>query len=250
MANNLQGQHKQGLGFALVSDYTQFSGLFSDPGTQNTPRNVLSTVHSGTTVQKTSKPEELAEAFAQDGTLFFDPSIAEQVELMTAAGGNVQRNIYCIWPLVPKSDGLVYDNGYIHLPQGHISSVGTPIPLDAYMTQNIRIDGGATEPNYQAQRLAIAPTSITFTQSAAAAAAADGDLLGTFVTDLVGPAILTVSGGADEASVSLVGNSLYAVGAQAADLTINVKVQSWVGYSTDNTDYEYEEVGVTVDLTA
>jgi len=149
----------------------------------------------------------------------------------------------------PKSDGLVYDNGYIHLPQGHISSTGTPIPLDAYMTQTIRIDGGATEPNYVAQALAVAPTSITFTQSAPVGAAADGDLLGTFVSDLVGPAILTVSGGADAANVSLVGNSLYAVGAQSADLVINVLVQSWVGYSTDNTDYEYEETGVTVDLT-
>jgi len=250
MANNLTGKHKQGLGFALVSDYAQFDGMFADPGTQNAARNSLSTVHAGTTVQKTSKPEELADAFTQDGVLFFDPSIPEQVELMTAIGGNTERDIYCIWPLVDKGDDVVYDNGYIHLPAGHIVSTGIPIPLDDYMKMNVRIEGGASSVTYQAQVAAVAPTSITFTQSAPAAAAADGDLLGTLTSDLSGPAILTVSGGANAADVSLVGNKLYAVGAQAADLTINVKVQSWVGYSTDNATYEYEEVGVTVDLTA
>ena len=250
MANNLTGKHKQGLGFALVSDYAQFDGMFSDPGTQNTARNSLSTVHAGTTVQKTSKPEELAEAFTQEGVIFFDPTIDDQVTLMTANGGNLARDIYCIWPLVDKGDEVVYDNGYIHLPAGHIVSTGVPIPLDEYMKMNVRIEGGASSVTYQAQVAAVAPTSLTFTQSAATAAASDGDLLGTIASDLTGPSILTVSGGADAAKVSLVGNKLYAVGAQAADLTINVKVQSWVGYSTDDATYEYEEVGVVVDLTA
>lgn len=249
MATNLTGKQKQGLGFALVSDYAQFDGLFSDPGTQSAARNSLSTVHAGTTVQKTSKPEELAEAFAQDGVLFFDPSIPEQVALMTAIGGNVERNVYCIWPLVPKDDGLVYDNGYIHLPKGHISSTGVPLPLDAYMTQNIRIDGGAVSPAYQAQAVAVAPTVVTFTQShPAATAAADGDLLGTLTTDLVGPAILTLTGGADLANATLVGNKLYAVGAQAADLVLDFTVKSWVGFDSDDSNYQFIEVGVGVDL--
>jgi hypothetical protein len=233
----------------LVSDYAQFDGMFQDPGTQSAARNVLSTVHAGTVVQKTSKPEELAEAFAQDGVLFFDPSVPEQVALMTAIGGNADRNIYCIWPLVPKSDGLVYDNGYIHLPEGHISSTGVPLPLDAYMTQNVRIDGGATEPRYEAQVVAVAPTSVTFTQSIAIGAAADGELLGTLTTDLVGPAILTLTGGADLANATLVGNQLYAVGAQSADLVLDFTVMSWVGYDSDDTNYQYIETGISVDLT-
>jgi len=250
MANNLTGKHKQGLGFALVSDYAQFNGMFSDPGTQNTARSSLSTVHAGTVNQKTSKPEELADAFTQEGVIYFDPTIPEQVALMTAAGGNQERDIYCVWPLVDKGDDVDYDNGYIHLPAGHIVSTSNAVTLEDYMKMNVRIEGGASSVTYQAQIAAVAPTSITFTQSAPTAAAADGDLLGTIASDFTAPSILTVSGGADAANVSLVGNKLYAVGAQAADLTINIKVQSWLGYSTDDTNYEYEEVGVTVDLTA
>ncbi len=62
---------------------------------------------------------------------------------------------------VDKGDDTVYDNGYIHLPAGHIVSTGIPIPLDDYMKMNVRIEGGASSVTYQAQVAAVAPTSVT-----------------------------------------------------------------------------------------
>ena len=251
MANNLQSSAKQGVGFAMIVDGEEFVGKISNPGNLATPRTDIDTSHTGLTGNKTSIPEELADPFELTLEVQFDPRLDDLITAQTGVGARTEREIFLIFPKVPDATGAtVSEHGYVLLSEGRLTSDGIDINITDIMKQSIKVSSGNAEPSFVKQTDAVAKTDITFTQTAPASAAADGDLLGTFSTTVAGPAIYTLDTGGDAAKVTLKGDKLYALGAQAADLTISVTVNNWVGYRTDVTTYDFTDAAIVVDLTA
>ncbi len=249
MADNLQSQAKQGVGFAVVVDGEEFVGKISDPGTQNTPRPAISTVHTGLTSVKTSIPDELSDEFEQVLSLQFDPRLEDLRVATTGTGAKTDRNIYLIYPKVPDLVGAnVTEHGYVHLSQGRLTSEGISVPVDNIMDMQLKVSSGNAEPTSDRQKDAIAVVGCTFTQTAAAASASDGDLLGTLSQNSFEGPVVYVLGGTDAAKVTLKSSKIYALGAQAADLSITITCKNWVDYRGDTSTYD-QSLPVTIDLT-
>lgn len=251
MANNLISTPKQGVGFALVVDFQEFPGKISNPGTLSVPRSKIDANHTGLTNFKLQLPDELADPLEMTLDMQFDPTLEEMVSLMTDGAGKITKNIFLVWPKIPDAAGAAKtENMSIQLPAGYLTGDGLNVDISSILGQSVGVTGGQVEPIFRRQQAAVAPADVTFTQTHATSAAVDGALLGTLSTTYAdGPAIITI-GGTDADKVKIKNGALYAVGAQSADLTIDITISNFVGYRDDDTNFQFTQGSVVIDLTA
>ena len=255
------GTEKQGLGYCLIVDGKIWPAKVNDPGSIEFTTNFLDTTHSKTIDFKQSKPEELSEALTQTLTTFFDPTLADQFDIMRTAGAIQEREIYLMLPLVPLKVGeATRENGFLYLPQGYIAANSIAMPLDNYMTQDVTVTGGNAGPTLQNEReitALMAPASvITFTPvELSSAALSAGDIVGILTTD-IGPtedvSLYFNLGGADVADFELEGKFLVAAidNPAAAAKVLNITTSNMVGFDQNIGALQYTETGLGFTITA
>ena len=248
MSNNLQSTAKQGVGFGMVVDGREYTAKITNPGTMNTPRPDLDTSHTGLTSNKTSIPDELADPLEMTLDVQFDATLQDTLDAQTQAGASTEREIYLVFPKKPDAVGVTTEHGHMFLPKGRLTSDGINIDISSIMGMQLKVSSGNDEPVVTLQSTAVAPADLTFVQSSpAATAAADGDLIGTFSSTYDGIQVFEKNDALT--SYRIDGKYVYAVGAQASDITMDINVYNWVGWREGSaTTYKFNSAIMVLDL--
>jgi len=258
-AIEITGGEKQGLGYVLIVNGKIWPAKINDPGTITFTRNRLDTTHSLTEDFKQSKPEELAEALEQAMNTFFDPTLAEQFDIMGSAGATEEREIYMMFPRLPLKTGQVKrENAFIYAPQGYIAADSIAMPLDNYMEQSVNINGGTANTTVKPEAIAsvlLPATAVTMTPvELSAANLVAGSIVGEFSTNIAkidDVSLFILLAGTDAAEFYLDGHYLKSVGTPTAALkSIDVTTSNFVGFDTDDASLKYVESGIAFTITA
>lgn len=263
-ATQVTGQEKQGLGYCLIVEGKIWPAKINDPGSLSFTRNKLDATHSKTLDFKQEKFEELAEPLEQDLTTFFDPTLAEAFEIAGTAGATKKREIYLCFPRVPLADGeSVRENGFVYLPEGLIAADSIAMPLDNFMTQEVNVNGGTTNPTLKREKAvdaSLPATVINFTaQVPLTSPISAGTVIGKLSTDIANEVDVSLFfnlAGTDAADFELDGHFVKAAtqltntgGDGAGNYSFTVDTSNLVGYDENIASLQFNDT-IAITITA